>query len=400
MVLARKLKFMTMVIGLNILHSPSAFATPIIALLEAQNCQGCHKAGRTERPLLARRCTLDCMGCHIDPAGAGPRNAWGKYYSLAESNTKRFFSPEDPLKDTSRADIHYDGRVITQFYNKELRRFPMSNEFSVRVRPFVKYLHLTYQATLLGRIGDQDIRVLRDDPRRYREKYSVMVDNLPLNLYVRAYRGPPMYGVRRPNHSLWIRERLGLDQFATTEAVEFGGTPTVPFLRWSMMQGDPYAREEDKQKGTSFHGGFRGVTLGWHINGSTWDTESEKSTVKMRALSAGLKPWRFVLLAERNWRDVKEKEVANVSALESKAVRTHPSSQIDEFTLAAEIYRGIVAGYVQEELHDSRSASLRRSIYADFHLIPWLQFEIWRRFEFGTRPASDTLSVLHAYFDF
>src|SRR5690606_9251731 len=122
------------------------------------------------------------------------------------------------------------------------------------------------------------------------------------------YRGQPLYGVRRPNHTLWIRERIGLDQFAMTEAIEVGGTPNVPYLRGSLMQGDPYANDEDKQKGSSFHGGFRGVTLGWHVNGSTWSTESEKTAIKMQALGAGLKPWKFVLMAERNWRDVEVKE--------------------------------------------------------------------------------------------
>jgi hypothetical protein len=379
----------------------NALATPILALKEAQNCQGCHKPGRAQRPFLERRCTLDCQGCHIDPSGAGPRNAWGKYYSQAELNTAKFMNPEDPLTDTTRFDVHYDGRIITRYFEDELRRFPMSNELSARVRPFVNYLHLTYQAVLFGRIGDQSIRATRDDSRRFREKYSIMIDQLPLNLYARAYRGQPMYGVRRPNHTLWIRERIGLDQFAFTEAVEFGGTPNVPFLRGSIMQGDPYANQEDRQKGSSFHGGFRGVTMAWHINGSAWQTESEKAKIKMSALGVGLKPWKFILMAERNWRRVEENETpTNAAEFESRAIRLHPSSEITEYSAAFDVYRGILAGFVMEELHDARSDSLRRSVFADFHLIPWLQFEIWRRFETGTRKAADTLSVLHAYFDF
>lgn len=389
------------IVAMTMMGASNLRATPIIALQEADNCQGCHKSGRTQRAFLERRCTLDCQGCHIDPAGAGPRNAWGYYYSQAELNTVKFFDPIDPLQDKSRFDLHYDGRMITRFFEEETRQFPMANELSARVRPFVNYLHLTYQALLFGRVGDQSIRATRGDDRRFREKYSVMIDQLPLNLYARAYRGQPMYGVRRSNHSLWIRERIGLDQFAMTEAVEFGGTPNVPFMRWSMMKGDPYANEEDRQKGTSFHGGFRGVTLGWHINGSSWDTESEKSAIKMRAIGGGLKAKKIVLMAERNWRRVEVKEhPENAAAFESQAIRVHPSSQIDEYTFAFEPYRGILTGFVIEELQDERNESHRRSLYADFHLIPWLQFEIWRRFETGTRTAADTLSVLHAYFDF
>lgn len=387
--------------GAGALESPKAEATPLIALKEAENCQGCHKPGRTQRPFFERRCTLDCQGCHVDPAGGGPRNQWGYYYSQAELNTVPLMQPTDPLQDTSRFDVHYDGRVITRFFEDEMRRFPMSNELSVRVRPFVNYLHLTYQAMMFGRIGDQSFRATRSDSRRFREKYAVMVDQLPLNLYARIYRGPPMYGLRRPNHSLWIRERIGLDQFATTEAVEFGGTPNVPFLRGSLMNGDPYAEPEDRQKGNSFHGGFRGVTLGWHINGSSWDTKSEKAGIRMRSLGAGLKPWKFVLMGERNWRKVDYfEDPANASTFASQAVKVQPSSLIDEYTVAFEAYRGIMTGYVIEELHDEKNDSLRRSLFADFHIIPWLQFEIWRRYETGTRKLADTLSVLHAYMDF
>jgi hypothetical protein len=380
----------------------AAEATPLLALKEAENCQACHNKGRSQRPFFERRCTLDCQGCHIDPAGAGPRNAWGYYYMNAELAPVKFYQPQDPLKDASYFDVHADSRIINRRTDDKDRTFPMSAEYSLRVRPFVEYLHFTYQAMLLGRIEDAYLRADRNDPRRYREKYSVMIDKIPLNLYARAYRGPPMYGLRRPNHSLWIRERIGLDQFATTEALEAGGTPNVPFLRYSVMTGDPYAREEDRQKGTTFHGGFRGVTLGWHLNGSTWDSESEKAKIKMRALGGGLKPWKFIFMGERNWRQVEEKVVtpAVASTFESRASRVHPSSEITEWTAAFAGIPGVIVGAVQEYLSDPTNDSQRRSYFVDLHPIPYLQIEIWRRHETGTRSLADTLAIGHLYYDF
>jgi hypothetical protein len=378
-----------------------ATATPLLALKETDNCGGCHKPGRPQRNLIWRRCTLDCQGCHIDPAGGGPRSQWGYYYSQDQLAMVNFFKPQDPLDDKSRFDLHYDGRVIQRVTSESDRTFPMSSEFSVRVRPFVEYLHLTYQGLMLGRIGDQSLRATRDDPRRYREKYSVMIDQLPLGVYGRAYRGPPMYGIRRSNHSLWIRERIGLDQFATTEATEVGGTPNVPFMRASMMNGDPYAEPEDRQKGTSFHGGLRGVSFGWHLNGSTWDTESEKAKVSMRALGAGASPWDFIFYGERNWRQVDVfDEPVGADQFASHANRLHPSSEITEWTMAWAGIPGIMPGFVQEEIHDENMDGLRRNVFIDFHPIPFVQFEIWRRFESGHRRLIDTLAVLHLYADF
>ncbi len=385
-------------LGLGLSFAPRAAATPLLALKEADNCQGCHKRGRGQRPVLERRCTLDCQGCHIDPAGAGARSQWGYWYETQQATPVRFFKVQDPLEDKSRFDVHYDGRVIRRATASDQRTFPMASEFTLRVRPFVEYVHATYTALFMGRIGDTSYRALREDERRFHEKYSLMIDQLPLATYVRAYKGPPMYGVRRPNHTLWIRERLGLDQFATTEAVEVGGTPNVPFLRGSLMLGDPYAEPEDRQKGTSFHGGMRGVTMAWHVNTSLWDTQSEKAQIKMRALGLGLKPWKFIFMAERNWRQVEELE-PSVPVL-SPSIRVHPSSRIDEMTAAFAGLPGVILGYVQEELHDAATDGLRRSVFADFHPIPFLQFEIWRRSETGTRKLTDTLAILHAYYDF
>jgi hypothetical protein len=377
-------------------------ATPLIALREANNCGGCHLPGRSQRPVLDRRCTLDCQGCHIDPAGAGPRNQWGYYYAQDQLSSVNFFKPIDPLQDDSRFDIHYDGRIIEQQLSHDQQRtFPMSSELTLRVRPFVSYVNLIYQAMLFGRVGDQSFRAVRGDHRRMQEKFAVMIDNLPMDTYLRAYRGEPMYGLRRPNHSLWIRERIGLGQFALTDAVEVGGTPNVPFVRASYMRGDPNALREDRQVGSSIHGGLRGVSYGWHVNGSGWQTLSEKAKVGMRALGAGLKPGPFVLMAERNWRSTTALTNAQAQASwQSPSLNVWPSSEISEYTAAFTGVRGIMAGAVFEELRDASRDSLRRSAFIDFHPVPFFQFEIWRRYESGARRQFDTLAVAHLYADF
>ena len=424
------LTFVLTSLHLLLLGAFSTNATPLIALKEADNCGGCHTPGRSQRPVLERRCTLDCQGCHVDPTGAGPRNQWGYYYSQDQMNMGHYFKPQDPLDDTSRYDLHFDSRVLSRTSNQETRSFPMGAEFSVRIRPLIKYLHLTYQANLLGRIGDDSFRTLRSDHRRFQEKYSIMVDGLPLNTYVRAYQGTPMYGVKRVNHGLWIRERLGLDQFALTRALELGLTPNVPFGRGSLIFGDPYRRSEDRQRGWSVHSGLRGVTLGWHVNGSLWRTKSTSAAIKMGALGFGLTPWKLVTYWERNWRSVaaiKTLDATNLGDPQSqnfkshaltnqnsarpiennqpssssiRTLRVHPSSMIDELTLAVDLAPGTMAGYIHERLSSETLSSRRHNIFIDVHPLPFLQFELWRRFEQGSRKLADTLAISHFYFDF
>ena len=373
------------------------FGTPLIALREANNCGACHKPGRAQKPVLFRRCTLDCQGCHIDPAGGGPRSQWGYYYTHSTASSLKFFDPIDPLQDTSRIDLHYDGRVIQRKTSSSTRTFPMNSEFSVRVRPLVEYLHFTYQNSLLGRLDDELFRIVKEGDRRFREKYSVMVDQLPLGMYVRGYRGSPMYGLRRSNHSLWIRERIGLDQFATTDAYELGGTPNVPFFRVSKMLGDPYVADEFKQKGNTFHGGLRGVTLGWHLNASSWDSKSNYADIKMKAYGAGANIFSVLLYGERNIRNVSLNSDVTLNATPSFI---HPSSTIDEYTIAYAGLPGFMTGMVYERYADARATNYRRSLFIDLHPIPFLQFELWRRFEYGDRNVSDTIAVAHLYADF
>jgi len=381
-------------------------ATPTLALKEAQNCGGCHKPGRSQKPFFERRCTLDCQGCHIDPSGAGARSQWGFYYTHAKEGVAalNFFEPKDPLQDESRFDLHYDARVIRRDLPSKTRTFPMSSEFTGRVRPFVRYLHLSYTSLLLGDPSDEVFHMVREGDRGYRERYAVMVDQIPMNTYVRAYRGTPMYGLRRPNHTLWIRERIGLDQFATTEAVELGTSPNVPFFRASYMRGDPYVDDDLKQKGMSFHGGVRGVTLGWHINGSGWRTKSELAEIDMQAVGAGMNILGLILYGEQNKRKVDidstlEREMASGATAETP-IRIHPTSTIREYSASFAGIPGVIFGGVLESLIDDFNSSKRRSFFFDFHPIPNLQLEFWRRYESGSHELADSLAIAHWYFDF
>ncbi|MCB9228826.1 MAG: hypothetical protein H6618_04370 [Deltaproteobacteria bacterium] len=377
-------------------------ATPLLALQESDQCGACHNPGRAQRPVLERRCTLDCQGCHVDPSGGGPRNQWGAYYEYDSLSMQNFFQPQDPLKDESRFDLHYDGRLIGRRSEGQSRSFPMNSEFSVRLRPLVTHLHLIWQAGFLGRPESRKIDYHNRELNRFSQKFSLMLDALPLNMYVRAFRGVPVYGLRRPNHSLWIRERTGLGQFAMTDALAVGGTPTVPFLHYSLMNGDPSAEPEDRQKGYSFHGGMRGVSYGWHVNGSLWRTRSRKNEVDMKAVGAGAKlPW-VLLMAERNWRLVKPLQLSSAErqTLQSQTSDQHPSSVISEYTLALSGIRGMMPGIVYESLAGDGGVAFRKSFFLDLHPVPFLQFEFWRRYESGQRSLYDSLAVLRFYTSF
>ena len=272
----------------------------------------------------------------------------------------------------------------------------MNSEITLRLRPFVRYLHLSYSLLYFGRVDDARFQMGYDGDRRYRERWQVMVDNLPLNTYLRAYQSTPMYGLKRENHTLWIRQRIGLDQFATTRAAEIGLTPTVPFFRASYMEGDPYVRNALKQKGFSYHGGLRGVSFGWNLNISGWSTQSDYQKIDMNAFGLGAKIFHFVLYGERNWRTVTAKD-PNASPYEKSFV--HPSSTISQYDIAWVYVRGLILGGVYETLIDEYRNSKRTSAYIKVNPITFVNFEYWLRSESGSRELDDSFFVLHLYAD-
>jgi hypothetical protein len=387
---------------LSLIFAPTTIkATPLIAVRETENCAGCHNGGRSQRPFIWRRCTLDCQGCHIDPSGAGARNQWGEYYSKDQLNMVELYEAVDPLKDESFADIHYDGRVINRSDSTGGSFSPMASEYTFRLRPLIRWIHATYSAMFLGRTDDKTFR-FGPNKRFFREKYSIMVDALPMNLYLKYGRGTPMYGQRRPNHSAWIRERVGLDQFATSDAFTIGGTLNVPFVHLSMLEGDPYAEAEDRQKGTSTHFGMRGVSFGWNVHGSTWNTESKKSKISMSAIGGGAHVFNVLFMGERNFRKVTEKSnsTSTVTGFDHPGHYSHPSSTISEYTLAWTGMKGLMVGLVEENMETETFSSDRRSYFVDIHPIPSVQLEFWRRHESGAKNVWDTLAVFHVYGDF
>ena len=115
----------------------------------------------------------------------------------------------------------------------------------------------------------------------------------------------------------------------------------------------------------------------------------------MKAAGIGANFFKTILYAERNWRKVETK----ASAPADTTLFVHPGSTITEYSIAFAQITGLSVGYLKEEYSDDLRQSERDNLFVDIHPIPGLQIELWQRKETGARSVSDSLGILHMYFD-
>lgn len=93
-----RLVFLVLLVGAGAAH-----ALPLYAARSGRTCDNCHSLPNTwldPEDVADRKCTLSCVGCHVDPSGGGLRTVSGRYFGRT---TLPMFNVEDrPLEDFNR----------------------------------------------------------------------------------------------------------------------------------------------------------------------------------------------------------------------------------------------------------------------------------------------------------
>lgn len=89
--------------ALVLLVAGTALALPMYGARSGRTCDNCHSLPNTwyDPPdTLDRKCTLSCVGCHVDPNGGGLRTVSGRYFG--DTTLPMFRSTARPLADQPR----------------------------------------------------------------------------------------------------------------------------------------------------------------------------------------------------------------------------------------------------------------------------------------------------------
>jgi hypothetical protein len=222
------------------------------------------------------------------------------FYLLTAESEEEFLAqiPQgDPYRqfDYSRTDAGLDARWLwlglqdhsdktVRDENKDIRGFLMNVNFSVRFRPFKRYLHLVYENQILGSPAENPLYSKVLDAAATRSLYT-MVDNLPYNSFIKVGLYRPLFGQYVPDHNqlsqrmfAWATTGVTRSQAITFQSLSVGTAPNVPFANLHYIGGAKMTgsgQPLDKTNGFAFNGGLRFVSYGGNVNYSYWNTSKE-----------------------------------------------------------------------------------------------------------------------------
>ncbi|MBI4816086.1 MAG: SPOR domain-containing protein [Deltaproteobacteria bacterium] len=165
---------------------------------------------------------MPCVACHVDPAGGGLRNDYGRGVQAAIALPLELVAiPDDapPIGRLSDAvTMGSDLRVLYQFLRKTDAPQPRINSFYLMEAGLYVAADLWKQLTLYVApvfFGNESI---------FFDAMGLV--RLPfLDAYVKVGRFTPPYGIKLPNHSSFTRKRLGFNIRTKEVGAEVGLYP-------------------------------------------------------------------------------------------------------------------------------------------------------------------------------
>ncbi|MCA9547816.1 MAG: hypothetical protein KC613_25605, partial [Myxococcales bacterium] len=210
-------------------------------------CDNCHSLPNTwydPDNVTERKCTLSCVGCHVDPNGGGLRNVSGRYYS--ENTLPMWGAPHRPLQDRAAA-------MLRDMRDPEPGALPTSVPTSAPT-----------SGPTSGPVGT--VATTQTDPRG--------PDAPP------THEGPawgrPLAHQRSPMS--WLEGRYG--DHVADPLLLVGGDARFGFWNWGPqvfpMQGDLYAAVQPVEHLTvAATGGIRGRSRSLSLDGGALDSQDK-----------------------------------------------------------------------------------------------------------------------------
>ncbi|HPS65117.1 MAG TPA: hypothetical protein PK447_06035 [Ignavibacteria bacterium] len=174
-----------------------------------------------------------CMDCHVSPSGGSMRNAFGLNYAkenlqmdfLSKYSKKVKFNPE------INKSIYIGGDIRTAYLDDQNPNSPDLNTFLTMQGDLYVNAKLNDFVNVFVAPGIQ-LPNIPTKPQVYG-----MISNLPLNIFLRAGRFTPNYGINIPEHRAFQRIDFLNTPYSEDAGLELGLSPGVFNFSIGMFNG-------------------------------------------------------------------------------------------------------------------------------------------------------------------
>jgi hypothetical protein len=209
-----------------------------------------------------------CMSCHVNPTGAGMRNAYGVKYAK-ENLFLKFLEKANKTTDIEpqvSKGIRIGGDMRMLYLDDQVDHQPNLNSFFQMQGDL--YVHATVNKYIGVLIAPGIYLPDTYSPNPFPVKYEIygIVSQLPAGLYFKVGRFIPNFGIRIPEHSAYNRIYNDLyTPFAPDAGIEAGISPGPFTLTASLTNGSSTniagqtnnSFDFDTQKQVTVSGDFR-----------------------------------------------------------------------------------------------------------------------------------------------
>lgn len=446
-------------LGSFLILTPDGNTIPLYTMASANECDTCHiePLGWAQADMSERRCTLDCIGCHVSTAGGGLRLADGQYFGkevlpMYGTRPSSFADPEKYLtkgyptkgkwdwtdgwrgwwpgkiKHTTIKERYGDitpkpkwniggdfrAAFLTQSGNPDSPFvFPMQADLYF-LNESVRDLQFYVAAGVQGykntdnysrdEVEISDYFAIKELFLKYRWKY---------NTWIRAGRFVPRFGWRTPDHTAFTREGLGLNQNFQGTGFDVGYNPNYFYADASLYYTGLDWPGERQTRGLSSTANVGYRAFGWNLGASFHffdeDTAIEdvgKGDGGIRTLTLGLNGSLnfnpFIYYGEIDFR------TSSIPGLEGDEATLGVVAHHEfNYTITRGLFGKFKYDYSDRNLSFDGDHAHRLTFGADIHPYTFLHFELLYRLgfnavhplpEFANADISEFLLISHVWF--
>ena len=193
------------------------------------------------RPEFAAMEDKECIFCHLDPAGGGPRNAIGQIY---EDNYFEF--PEDFDPEAIMEEAEQVRQRLTTAVNIRTAYIKTAHvDLDGRARANCNSCHSAVDSFLLMQ-GELTVNAQASDKLRLTASNNMgtplnmfaTVDAIPKHLYVKVGQFRIPFGLKQRDHNILVRRGYNLGSHKRDVGVEVGGTYGKLFYNAAVVNGN------------------------------------------------------------------------------------------------------------------------------------------------------------------